>query len=49
MRVDIAILPEPSTRNTVSRLVWGLHRQYRIGLRGDLLDLDYHLRQTIDR
>jgi 2'-5' RNA ligase len=33
MRVDIAILPELSTRNTVSRLVWGLHRQYRIGLR----------------
>ena len=33
MRVDIAILPDLSTRNTVSRLVWGLHRQYRIGLR----------------
>jgi 2'-5' RNA ligase len=33
MRVDIAILPDLPTRNTTSRLVWGLNRQYRIGLR----------------
>ncbi|MEO6061434.1 MAG: 2'-5' RNA ligase family protein [Thermoflexales bacterium] len=33
MRVNISILPDLSTRNTISRLVWGLHRQYRIGLR----------------
>lgn len=33
MKVDISILPDLSTRNTISRLVWGLHRQYRIGLR----------------
>lgn len=33
MRVDLSILPDLSTRNTISRLVWGMHRQYRIGLR----------------
>jgi 2'-5' RNA ligase len=33
MRVDLSILPDLSTRNAISRLVWGLHRQYRIGLR----------------